>query len=162
MKKEILLSILKKFYKSIENNKSYKFYDEDIWSWYDYKDFPNWRCDSTSEILMKFLKEEYNFEFQYRKCEYNFGNYHIYIINNNYLIDITASQFNSKKIFPEFNWEKFPKITLLEWNEKENYFFENEVKYISLSNDYEETFIYNKSYIDFYSKLVKDYHNLLI
>lgn len=154
MNKEELLVILNKFYISIENCKWFEFKDEYNYIIREYECFPNWRCDSTSEILRKFLNEEYNINFNYRKSEYNHWNYHIYLINNELLIDFTASQFNSDK-FPEFCWKIFPKIILLDWKEKDKYIFEKK----NISHKYEESFIITKNYIDFYNLIIKDYKN---
>lgn len=155
MNKQKLLSILTNFFNSIEKNKDFEF--SDLWNILEYKNFPNWKCDCTSELLKKFLNEEYNLEFKYRRTEYNCWSFHIYLINNDYLIDITASQFNFNKSFPEFDWVEFPKIIILEWNDKENYFFEQ--KFNPQTKDYQELFISSNSYIDFYNKLVHDYYN---
>lgn len=156
MNKKGLSAVIDKFYKSILINKKFMF--KDVNNRTEYDCFPNWRCDSTSEILKKFLSEEYGLEFNYRKSEYNYWSFHIYLLNDEYLIDITASQFNNNNTFPEFWWEKFSKILVLEWKDIKNYTFEK--KNVSLTNAYKETFILSQSYLDFYEKLLTSYRSL--
>lgn len=149
MNKKYLKIILTKFYKSIEKNKDFSF---DM-GYNHYSNFPLSKCDTTYEILKKFLKEKYNLIFEYVKSEYKMSCYHIYLKNDDFLIDLTASQFNNLK---SIKWANFNKIILLEWENINNYYFEN---FDNLW--YDGNFLKLDDFKSFYKKLCEDYDSIL-
>jgi len=138
-----ILSLATFVRKTIEENKDYWIIPNDVW----FKNFPWACCDKSSEILLKYLNENWinDFNFVYKVwATYS----HVWLENESFSLDITADQFNKK-----FGNKKFNSITYLP---KEKYFFNTQewdyMEYRPWFLEYSPNF-YN--YKDFYDVFLK-------
>lgn len=155
--KDELKNIVSKFHDIIIQNKDF-YFERGSCSGYDYQKFPYDLCHSTSELLKKMLYEVYELEFSCVEVSY-WRWQHVFLENSNFIIDITAYQFNMPE-FDDFEHVKnFDQIIVL-WNcERDKYYFNQFQR-----EQYNESFLANtkmKDYILFYEKLINDYEKLI-
>lgn len=114
--------------------------------------FPNACCDKASEVLLKYLRDNWIEWFYYKRKEwfYLWKDYsHVWLENDKIALDITISQFNWK-----WSWIVFQEIQLIP---KESYFF-NKIDWEYYKYDpvfMKKSDVSYYDYILFYDKFIK-------
>ncbi len=142
------LEIAKYIRNKIELNKNELHTSIDKW----FENFPIACCDKSSEIILKYLKDNYIYDFNIIHKEWNYLWYyysHVWLQNYTTVIDITADQFNWK-----IKWITFDNIIVIK---KEDYFF-NKIDWHY--SKYNSSFIIPSkwyfNYLEFYNLYIKN------
>jgi hypothetical protein len=134
---------------TILENKDYK--SVKVWNT-GWDHFPKSCCDKASEVLLKYLGDNWIEWFCYKRKEWRYlwKDYsHVWLENDNIALDITISQFSGK-----WDWILFKEIELMP---KASYFF-NKIKWDYYP--YEPVFMkkpewWYYDYIWFYDRFIK-------
>lgn len=156
MNKDEIYEIVYDFHSVIVMNKDYVFHTH-YWFYTEYENFPFDRCDSTSELINKFLYEKFWLIFNLVKVNYWKWS-HVFLENDNFIIDITAYQFNSLDFIDFKDIQEFPEVIVFWKNEIDKYYFA-----MFEREEYIESYLKNTEYDDyfkFYDKLIKDYERI--
>lgn len=138
-----IFNLTKHVRETIEKNKDFWVVKND----HGFSRFPADCCDATSEILLKYLSENWidGFNFVYKTITYkNKEHPHVWLENDYYALDITWDQFNEKiKDIP------FEKIIFVR---KEEYFFnQTEGEYLEYKQRFLESSHWFFDYQSFYN-----------